>query len=250
MDLTTQFHAIVNGTNGNTYLQPVKAHFLHTDITATGDVVRAQGQPGHDIQLDVTIKRGRIEDLLELGVKTEPPVMTGNVQLKTKFYLPPGDQPVNQKLRLNGAFAVENISFTNDNIQKKMDQLSLRSRGKAAEAKDMDNETGVQLPGKQDVQANMHGVFDLADGKLRLPNLVCTVPGAEIQLAGVYTLDGREFDFTGHARMQAAVSNIVGGWKGKLLTPLDPFFSKHGAGTEIPIKITGTNANPHFGLNF
>ncbi|MGB7199699.1 MAG: hypothetical protein WBG23_15425, partial [Acidobacteriaceae bacterium] len=128
--------------------------------------------------------------------------------------------------------------------------LSLRSRGKAAEAKDMDNETGVQLPGQQDVQANMHGVFDLADGKLRLPQLVCTVPGAEIQLAGVYTLDGREFDFTGHARMQAAVSNIVGGWKGKLLTPLDPFFSKHGAGTEVPIKITGTNTNPHFGLNY
>ncbi|MGC1872802.1 MAG: AsmA-like C-terminal region-containing protein [Acidobacteriaceae bacterium] len=250
VDLTTQFHAIVNGTNGNTYLQPVKAHFLHTDITATGEVVRAQGQPGHDIRLDVTINKGRIEDLLELGVKTEPPVMTGNVQLKTKFDLPPGSQPVNQKLQLNGTFSVENISFTNDKIQKKMDQLSLRSRGKAAEAKDMDNETGVQLPGQEDVQANMHGDFDLADGKLRLPKLVCTVPGAEIQLAGVYTLDGREFDFTGHARMQASVSSIVGGWKGKLLTPLDPFFSKNGAGTEIPIKITGTNANPHFGLNF
>ena len=72
----------------------------------------------------------------------------------------------------------------------------------------------------------------------RLPKLVCTVPGAEIQLAGIYTLDGREFDFTGHARMQA-ISSIVGGWKGKLLTPFDPFFSKNGAGTEIPIKITG-----------
>jgi hypothetical protein len=250
VDLTTQFHAIVNGTNGDTYLQPVKAHFLHTDVTATGDVVRAQGQPGHDIRLDVTIRKGRIEDILELGVKTDPPVMTGNLQLKTKFYLPPGPQAVNQKLQLNGTFGVENISFTNDKIQKKMDQLSLRSRGKAAEAKDMDNETGVQLPGQQDVQANMHGIFDLADGKLRLPQLVCTVPGAEIQLAGVYTLDGREFDFTGHARMQASVSRIVGGWKGKLLTPLDPFLSKHGAGTEIPIKITGTGASPHFGLNF
>jgi len=250
VDLTTQFHAIVNGTNGNTYLQPVKAHFLHTDVTATGDVVRAQGEPGHDIHLDVTINKGRIEDLLELGVKTDPPVMTGSVQLKTKFYLPPGNQPVNQKLQLNGTFSVEDISFTNDNIQKKMDQLSLRSRGKAAEAKDLDNETGVQLPGQQDVQANMNGVFDLANGKLRLPKLVCTVPGAEIQLAGVYALDGSEFDFTGHARMQASVSKIVGGWKGKLLTPLDPFFSKNGAGTEIPIKITGTNANPHFGLNF
>lgn len=250
VDLTTQFHAIVNGMNGNTYLQPVKAHFLHTDITATGDVVRAQGQPGHDIHLEVTINKGRIEDLLQLGVKTDPPVMTGNVQLKTKFHLPPGKQPVNQKLRLNGAFKVQKISFTNDKIQKKMDQLSLRSRGKTAEAKDLDNETGVQLPGQQDVQANMSGVFDLGGGKLKLPQLVCTVPGAEIRLAGVYTLDGRVFDFTGRARLQASVSSIVGGWKGKLLTPLDPFFAKKGAGTDIPIKITGTNTNPHFGLNY
>ncbi len=250
VDLTTQFHAIVNGTNGNTYLQPVKAHFLHTDITATGDVVRAQNQPGHDIHLEVTINKGRIEDLLELAVKTSPPVMTGNVQLKTEFHLPPGTQPVNQKLKLNGTFAVQNISFTNDKVQKKMDQLSLRSRGKAAEAKDMDNENGVQLPGQQDVQANMHGVFDLGSGKLKLPQLVCTVPGAEIRLAGVYTLDGRVFNFTGRARMQASVSNIVGGWKGKLLTPLNPFFSKKGAGTDVPIKITGTNTSPHFGLNY
>ena len=250
VDLKTQFHAIVNGTNGNTYLQPVKAHFLHTDVTASGEVVRAQGQPGHDIRLDVTITKGRIEDLLQIGVKTDPPVMTGNVQLKTKFYLPPGTQPVNQKLQLKGTFAVENISFTNDKIQKKMDQLSLRSRGKAAEAKDMDNETGVQLPGQEDVQANMNGDFDLANGKLRLPRLVCTVPGAEIRLAGVYTLDGREFDFTGRARLQASVSSVVGGWKGKLLTPFDPFFAKKGAGTDVPIKITGTNGSPHFGLNY
>jgi hypothetical protein len=250
VDLTTQFHAIVNGTNGDTYLQPVKAHFLHTDITATGDVVRVPGQNGHDIHLNVSVNKGRIEDLLLLGVNTDPPVMTGNVRLKTKFYLPPGKEAVNQKLQLQGTFAVENVSFTNEKIQKKMDQLSLRSRGKAAEAKDMDNETGVMLPGQQDVQAKMHGIFALADGRLRLPELVCTVPGAEIQLAGVYTLDGRAFDFTGHARMQASISGIVGGWKGKLLTPLNPFFAKHGAGTEIPIKITGTKADPHFGLNF
>lgn len=250
VDLTTQFHAIVNGTNGNTYLQPVKAHFLHTDITATGDVVRVQGQPGHDIHLNVVIDKGRVEDLLELGVNTDPPVMTGNMQLKTKFYLPPGKEPVNQKLQLQGTFAAQNISFSNDKIQKKMDQLSLRSQGKAAEAKGMDNETGVLLPGQQDVQANMHGTFSLGNGKLTLPQLVCAVPGAEIRLAGVYTLDGKEFDFTGHARMQASVSSIVGGWKGKLLTPLNPFFSKNGAGTDIPIKITGTQSNPHFGLNF
>ncbi|MHB1935475.1 MAG: AsmA family protein [Acidobacteriaceae bacterium] len=250
VDLTTQFHAIVNGTNGNTYLQPVKAHFLHTHITATGDVVRAQNKPGHDIHLDVTIDKGRIEDLLQLGVRTNPPVMTGQMQMKTKFYLPPGRRPVNRKLQLQGTFAVENISFSNAKIQKTVDQLSLRSRGRAAEARDMDNETGVQLPGQQDIQATMRGVFELGHGKLKLPQLVCTVPGAEIRLAGVYTLDGREFDFTGRARMQSAVSGIVGGWKGKLLTPFNSIFAKKGAGTDVPIKITGTSENPHFGLNY
>jgi hypothetical protein len=43
---------------------------------------------------------------------------------------------------------------------------------------------------------------------------------------------------------------MVGGWKGLLLTPVDPFFKKHGAGTELPIRITGTKSEPHFGLNF
>ena len=29
-----------------------------------------------------------------------------------------------------------------------------------------------------------------------------------------------------------------------------PFFKKNGAGTEIPIKITGTESEPHFGADF
>ena len=33
----------------------------------------------------MTIKKGRIEDLLELGVKTEPPVMTGNVRFQDEI---------------------------------------------------------------------------------------------------------------------------------------------------------------------
>lgn len=40
------------------------------------------------------------------------------------------------------------------------------------------------------------------------------------------------------------------GWKSILLKPVDPFFSKHGAGTELPFKITGTREAPHFGLDF
>lgn len=40
--LHTDFHAIVDGTDGDTYLEPVKARFLHTSFTANGKVVRVQ----------------------------------------------------------------------------------------------------------------------------------------------------------------------------------------------------------------
>jgi len=39
------------------------------------------------------------------------------------------------------------------------------------------------------------------------------------------------------------------GWKSILLKPVDPFFHKHGAGAEVPFKITGTRNEPHFGLD-
>jgi len=50
--------------------------------------------------------------------------------------------------------------------------------------------------------------------------------------------------------MNAKLSHMVTGWKSILLKPVDPFFSKHGAGTEIPITMTGTKSEPHFGFDF
>ena len=50
--------------------------------------------------------------------------------------------------------------------------------------------------------------------------------------------------------MQATVSAMVGGWKGLLLKPVDRYFEKDGAGTEVPIQINGTRENPQFGVDF
>jgi hypothetical protein len=52
--------------------------------------------------------------------------------------------------------------------------------------------------------------------------------------------------FAGTAKMQATVSAMVGGWKGLLLKPADRFFKKDGAGTEVPIQISGTREKPQF----
>ncbi|MGB8987915.1 MAG: hypothetical protein WCC37_15050, partial [Candidatus Sulfotelmatobacter sp.] len=69
-------------------------------------------------------------------------------------------------------------------------------------------------------------------------------------LAGDYSLDGRTFDLRGTARLDAKLSQMTTGWKSILLKPVDKFFSKDGAGTEVPVKITGTESEPHFGLDF
>ena len=243
--LHTKFHAIVDGTTGDTYLRPVDATLGHSHFLASGDVVRVPGGQGHNITLDVTVDRGRIEDMLQLAVKTEPPIMTGALTLHTKFYLPPGKVRVTDKLRLQGSFQIAGAHFTNDKFQSKVDQLSLRGQGRAKEAA-QESKGGPAA----DAASTMQGSFDLDASKLTFSSLQYTVPGANIAMEGVYSLDGKQFDFHGKARLDAKVSQMVTGWKSVLLKPVDPFFSKNGAGTEVPIQVTGTNSDPHFGLDF
>lgn len=96
----------------------------------------------------------------------------------------------------------------------------------------------------------MNGRFKLSNGLLEFPKLHYEVPGTKVDLTGKYRLDGNQFDFHGEARMNAKLSHMVTGWKSILLKPVDPFFSKDGVGTELPVKITGTKSEPQFGLDF
>jgi hypothetical protein len=241
MPLETEFHAKVDGTSGNTFLDPVKAKIGHSWLVAKGSIVRMQDPKGHRILLDVKVYPARIDDLLELGVRTTPPVMSGAAQLSTKFELAPGKADVADRLRLDGTFQISDAHFSNHLVQSKVDALSLRSEGKIQQAK---NGTG------DPVSSDMTGSFKLLNGLLSFSQLRFDVPGATINLTGQYSLDGQQFAFHGTARMKAKLSQMVGGWKSMLLKPVDPFFSKHGAGTELPVKVTGTKAAPHFGLDF
>ena len=96
----------------------------------------------------------------------------------------------------------------------------------------------------------MQGNFVLANGSMSFSDLNFSVPGALIDMAGVYTLDGSKFDFHGHAKLHAHLSQMTTGWKSALLTLVDPFFAKQGYGTVVPIEVHGTKSDPHFGLDF
>ena len=273
--LNTTFHAIVDGTNGNTYLQPVDAWLEHSHIIAQGEVVRVAGVQGRDVRLNVTVNPGHIEDMLLLSVRNQAPVMNGELQLNTKFDLPPGPNTVLNKLRLQGTFTLTGVHFSTDKIQSKVDELSLRGQGKAKEAdqegkamkdkgqakkdgsapdpaqnQDQDQPQISATSATADIASAMRGTFTLADAKITLPAINYRVPGADIDLHGAYNLSDQSLDFTGQARLDAHISQMVTGWKSWLLKPVDPFFAKDGAGTLVPIKVGGTTQHPDIGLDF
>ena len=237
--LHTDFHAVVDGTDGDTYLEPVNARVLHSSFTARGKVVRTA--QGHDIAMNVVLKRAFIQDMLQLGVKTEPPIMTGPISMTAALRLPPGAADTSNRMRLAGNFRIPEALFSNDKVQDRIDSLSLRSQGKPKEAKQAT---------EGDVASDLKGTFALRDGVLSFSNLQFQIPGTRADLTGQYSLDGNTFDFHGTLRLQAKLSQMTTGWKSLLLKPVDPFFHKKDAGTELPFKITGTREAPHFGLDF
>ncbi len=250
MPLHTHFHAIVDGLNGNTYLEPVYAVLGHSHIVARGQVTRAPkpgepGQYGRRVQLDIAVRPADIADMLRLAAKNDPPVLRrGALQLFAKLDLPPGGATVAHRMHLVGRFTISNATFSNEKIQADLEQLSLRGQGLPVQAKE------AAAAGLHSVQSQMVGNFDLADAKMTLDGLNYSVPGAAVELDGVYTLDGSQFDFHGKARLQAKLSQMVTGWRSLLLMPVDPLFNKHGAGTEVPFSVSGTKGEPKFGLDF
>ena len=247
--LHTQFHAHVDGRNGDTWLEPVYATLGQSHFTAEGKVVRVPpgtasngtATPGgHEIALHVKVDRGRMEDFLRLTSKNGTPLLTGTLALKATLEILPGSAPVDERLKLNGSFTLDDAQFTSVKIQNEVGELSLRGQGRPNEAR---HGQGA------DVRSAMQSDFTMADAVIALPDLKYTVPGAEIDLKGTYGVQGGLLNFTGTAKTEATVSEMVGGWKGALLKPADRYFRKDGAGTEVPIHVDGTRENPKFGVD-
>ena len=237
--LHTEFHAVVDGTSGDTYLRPIKAKLGTSNFTTSAAVINIKGK-GHTIDLDVDVPAGQLRDFLELAIKTQPPVMTAVIATKTKLHIRPGKESVTQKLSFNGTFALRRIRFTNPEIQDKLDMMSLRAQGDPKDAK----------PGAKDVDSQMRGTFAMNRSVIRFRDLEYTLPGGRINLVGVYSMDGQQFNFTGTVFTKATLPHMVASpWKSLLLRPISPFFKGPEGGAEIPVKITGTKSAPKFGLD-
>lgn|SRR5487761_85276 len=232
--LETQFHAIVDGTNGNTLLNPVRAHIYHSSFAVRGGVFKVTGSAHREIVLDVKGLQNRLEDLLPLALKSGEPPMTGLISYAANLKIPPGTGDLVDRLKLNGSFSVSKARFTKLKVQGKVDVLSEKGLG---QHRSIDQAV---------IASSLRGYFALLGGAMTFSKLTFTVPGASVRLKGTYNLHTEELDFHGTLGLRAEVSQLTTGWKSLLLKPLDPLFRRKRAGTVLPIRVTGTESDPSF----
>jgi hypothetical protein len=235
--LHTDYSATVDGTNGDTILHPVRAILGKSEIVASGGVIKVPAKKGHQITLDVTTPKARIEDILQLAINSDRPFLRGPININAKLSLPPGNEKVIDKMWLRGSFAITDGRWTSDATREKLESFSRHAEGKPA-----DEDAGSAL-------TDLKGQFVLKDGLITFSRLTFSVPGAGVELAGTYDIHSQQIAMQGHLKMQAKLSQTMTGAKSFFLKAIDPFFAKGGAGTDLPISITGTQENPVFAVS-
>src|SRR4029077_2353363 len=138
---------------------------------------------------------------------------------------------------LDGQVGVEDAKWSSPEIRDKLASLSRHAEGQPEH-----QDAGMSV-------SDLRGDFRLEKDVIRFRKLNFAVPGAQLNLQGIYDIGESKLDFNGHLRLQAKLSQTVTGKKSFFLKAVDPFFSKEGAGTLLPITITGTRNEPTLGVS-
>jgi hypothetical protein len=239
--VTSEFHAFVDGTNGDVELERVDAGFLKTRVLARGKISGQIGQRGKTTSMDLTVREGRIQDVLRLFVRASKPPLNGTTSLRAHVVIPPERRPFIEKVRLTGDFGIDGGQFTKSSTQTKIDNLSEKARG--AKPQDFEDEDPER------VISGLGGQVDLRDARATFSALSFTVPGGSAQMHGTYDLQSEAVDLHGTLRTDAEFSKMSSGFKSALLKPFDVFFKKKHTGAVVPVHLIGTYAAPEPGLD-
>jgi hypothetical protein len=239
---TSDFHAFVDGTNGDVDLERVNAVFLNTRVLAKGKIAGRAGQHGKTTSVDLAVRDGRIQDVLRLFVRGLKPPLNGTTSFRAHVVIPPEDRTFLQKVRLTGDFGIAGGEFTQPSVQTNVNILSEKARG----AKPADK------PEEEDpdrVISGLAGHVELRNATATLSDLAFLVPGASAQMHGTYNLESEAVDLHGTLKTDVELSKMTVGVKSVLLKPFDVFFKRKHAGAAVPVHLTGTYAAPQFGLD-
>jgi hypothetical protein len=235
--LKTQFHAIVNGMDGDVALQSVQAQFGRTSVVAQGEVAKKAGSEGKTVSLDATQLQGRIQDWLRLVAKADRPALTGAMNFRVQITVPPGTRDFIERVNLQGDFGIDAANFTRSTTQEKIDNLSQVAQG------EKENDDPAR------VVENLKGHVVLKNAIATFSDLSFSVPGALAHVHGTYGLLTEQVNFHGTLQVDNKLSKGSKGMKSFLLKFVEPFLKKKNAGEIVPIKIGGTFRHPSYGLD-
>ena len=127
--LTTSFEVQVDGTNGNTILNPVIATLGSTHFKTSGAVIKREKESRRRLRWMFDARRLSQRCCSASAMKGSP-FMEGRISMTTKIDIPPLTGTVKEKLLLDGRFEMSEGKFLKSRIQDQIDSLSRRGKGK------------------------------------------------------------------------------------------------------------------------
>ena len=259
--LRTEFHVVVNGTNGNIELAPVQSTFAKTKIVSNGSINESsKDRHPNGVAVDMVCSSGRVEDLVLLFIKDSKSPMVGAVNFRAHAALPFRDGKFLDKVKLEGDFGIANASYTSANTQKQVDLMSAKARGQAdklEDDQDHDNSKGTNTVDQdlERVVSDLKGHVALAKGVATFSDLTFHVPGAGARVHGTYDLRTKAINLQGVVHMETQVSHATTGPKSFLLKMIQPL-TKHNHrqspngshGSVVSVHMTGTYGQPQFAV--
>lgn len=236
LDLSNEFHADVDATNGDVTLHKVRSRLVKTIINSRGSVASQRTEDGKSANLEFDVRDGRIQDLLLLFVSEKQAPLNGEISLRARTLVPPGTGPFLKRVQMTGDFGIESAQFTKAETQNNVNKLSTAGQGQ-----------GDHTDDPESVLSDVEGHVVVKDGIAIFTGLRFRVPGARTRLDGTFDLITQKVDLRGMLYMDAKLPEATSGVKSFLLKAIDPFLKKNRrGGAKMPVSITGTYQHPSY----
>ena len=236
--LTTSYRATVAAETADTVLDSVEARVNRTTILAHGTVAGRNGQRGKTATVEMAIRTGRVEDLLNYFSSEQRASMTGAVALNMHVELPPGDGFL-KKVEATGDVRIAGAVFTNIQRQEPVNRLSESAAGENKKQQETDPQT---------VSASLKGHVVAVHGVAQLSNVLFEFPGSTARMNGTFNLLEKIVDIHGKLVTDGKLPDTTSGLKAVLLKVATPFMKKKQT-TVVPFAIKGSASNPSIGLD-
>lgn len=238
--LSTTFDATVNGTDGDVFLNPAVGRYRHTQVEVRGWIAGHQGDTGKTAGFDISVPKGRVEDLLYLFSKGQPG-LSGDVDVRGKFQWPPGPRPFVEKIRMELEFGIGASRFTKSGTQESVNRIGESAAGEKKKEQHEDSRT---------VLSQIRGAILVRNGVATVTTATFAVPGADAEAHGTYDLRDTRVDLHGTLDTRGNLSDTTSGFKSAVLKAVTPLFKKRNSVRIVPFQITGSHGKTSVSIDW